>query len=98
MRATFRASILGLSAFCLAVTAPNLNPQQSVPPAPVIASIDASKQSPPISKYLYGMFIEHIGSLINHGLWSEMLDDRKFYFPIKSGDPHPPGQTRTPDF
>jgi len=30
------------------------------------------------------MFIEHLGNIINHGLWSEMLDDRKFYFPINS--------------
>ena len=30
------------------------------------------------------MFIEHIGSLIYRSLWSEMLDDRKFYFPITS--------------
>jgi alpha-N-arabinofuranosidase len=29
------------------------------------------------------MFIEHIGALIYRSLWSEMLDDRKFYFPIK---------------
>ena len=26
------------------------------------------------------MFIEHLGNLINHGLWSELLDDRKFYY------------------
>jgi len=30
------------------------------------------------------MFIEHIGTLIYRSLWSEMLDDRKFYFPISS--------------
>ncbi len=36
----------------------------------------------PISKYEYGMFIEHIGSLVYRTLWSEMLDDRKFYYPI----------------
>ena len=31
---------------------------------------------------LYGGFIEHIGNLINHSLWSEVLDDRKFYYGI----------------
>jgi alpha-N-arabinofuranosidase len=54
---------------------------------PVTATIDASKVGEPISKYAYGMFIEHIGNLINHSLWSELLDDRKFYFPIKSATP-----------
>ena len=33
------------------------------------------------------MFIEHIGTLIYRSLWSEMLDDRKFYFPIKPEEP-----------
>jgi alpha-N-arabinofuranosidase len=60
--------------------------------SPVLATIDASKVREPISKYDYGMFIEHIGSLINHGLWSEMLDDRKFYFPITSAESTEPAQ------
>jgi len=28
------------------------------------------------------MFIEHIGTTMYDPLWAEMLDDRKFYFPI----------------
>src|SRR5690625_7480919 len=36
----------------------------------------------PISPMIYGGFIEHIGNLINHSLWSETLDDRKFYFGV----------------
>ena len=47
-------------------------------------NIDASQTGGPVSKYEYGMFIEHIGTLIYRSLWSEMLDDRKFYFPINS--------------
>ena len=62
-------------------------PATSTPAPAVIATIDASKVGEPISKYEYGMFIEHIGSLVYRGLWSEMLDDRKFYFPIHSADP-----------
>jgi alpha-N-arabinofuranosidase len=50
------------------------------------ATIDASQTADPISPYLYGMFIEHLGTLLNHGLWSEMLDDRKFFFPVTSSD------------
>ncbi|MEW6234098.1 MAG: alpha-L-arabinofuranosidase C-terminal domain-containing protein [Candidatus Omnitrophota bacterium] len=45
-------------------------------------TIDASKTKEPISKYIYGQFIEHLGRCIYGGIWSEMLEDRKFYFPI----------------
>jgi alpha-N-arabinofuranosidase len=48
----------------------------------VSATIDASKTSAPISPYVYGQFVEHIGNIINSGLWAEMVDDRKFYGPI----------------
>lgn len=50
----------------------------------VTANVDITKTAPPLSKYEFGMFIEHIGPLIYRSLWSEMLDDRKFYFPITS--------------
>jgi len=33
----------------------------------VQARIDASKTGPPISKYLYGQFLEHIGGIVNNG-------------------------------
>ena len=36
------------------------------------------------------MFIEHIGALIYRSLWSEMLDDRKFYFAIKPEESQAP--------
>jgi hypothetical protein len=39
----------------------------------------ASKAGAPVSKYIYGQFLEHIGSIVNSGIWAEMLDDRKFY-------------------
>jgi alpha-N-arabinofuranosidase len=51
---------------------------------PIAVTIDASKTRAPISKYIYGQFIEHIGGIINNGIWAEMLDDRKFYYPITS--------------
>lgn len=63
-------------------------------PRAIVAKIDTAKVSEPISKYEYGMFIEHIGPLIYRSLWSEMLDDRKFYFPIVSKDPEPAGQAQ----
>jgi alpha-N-arabinofuranosidase len=45
-------------------------------------SIDAQKKSEPISPYIYGQFIEHLGRCIYGGIWAEMLDDRKFYYPV----------------
>jgi alpha-N-arabinofuranosidase len=59
---------------------------------PVTATIDASKTGPPIAPYVYGQFIEHIGNIIYSALWSEMLDDRKFYYPVApkpAGDSEP---------
>jgi len=61
----------------------------------IAVSIDASKAAAPISPYLYGQFIEHIGDLINRSLWAEMLDDRKFYYEINSKpSDRPPGRGR----
>jgi hypothetical protein len=49
---------------------------------PLTVVIDASHPGDPVSKYEYGMFIEPIGGLIALSLWAEMLDDRRFYYPI----------------
>ena len=54
-------------------------------------SIDTQQTSAPVSKYLYGQFIEHIASTMYSSLWAEMLDDRKFYFPITAKKPEPSG-------
>jgi alpha-N-arabinofuranosidase len=62
-------------------------------PQSVHATIDASKTGPPISKYIYGQFLEHIGGIVNNNIWAEMLDDRKFYYPITS---HPPAEPTGP--
>lgn len=46
------------------------------------ATIDVSKTGPAINPFIYGQFIEHLGRCIYGGIWAEMLEDRKFYFPI----------------
>lgn len=69
---------------CAAAAGQNAEPAV---PKRVVVNIDAHKTSEPTSKYEFGMFIEHIGPLIYRSLWSEMLDDRKFYFPISSAKP-----------
>src|SRR3954449_5259378 len=74
---------LGVTA---AVSAGQVQPST---PERIRVSIDAQKTAPPVSKYIYGGFIEHIGTLMYRGLWSEMIDDRKFYFSISSNDAPP---------
>jgi alpha-N-arabinofuranosidase len=43
-------------------------------------TIDANKTSEPISKYIYGQFIEQMGRCIYGGIWAEMIEDRKFFY------------------
>jgi len=50
--------------------------------AEVTVSIDAAQKGAPISKYIYGQFIEHLGRCIYGGIWAEMLEDRKFFHPV----------------
>ena len=49
---------------------------------PVVARIDAAKTGAPISPYVYGQFLEHAGHMVYGALWSELLDDRKFFYPV----------------
>lgn len=51
---------------------------------PVQVTIDATKTSAPISKYVYGQFVELAGGMVDTSIWSEMLNDRKFYYAITS--------------
>jgi alpha-N-arabinofuranosidase len=67
-----------LAAVVLAVA---LQPADAIGQQHAVA-IDAGKTGEPISKFVYGQFIEHLGRCIYGGIWAEMLEDRKFYFPI----------------
>src|SRR5580698_1825547 len=64
-------------------------PVFSQPPT-IHATIDASRTGTPISKYLYGQFLEHGGDIVNTGVWSEMLVDRKFFYPVAASAPTTP--------
>ncbi len=55
------------------------------------AMIDTGASLAPISKYIYGQFIEHLGRCIYQGIWAEMLEDRKFFYPV--GDKESPWKT-----
>ncbi len=54
-------------------------------PAPKIV-VDAGQTGEPISPFIYGQFIEHLGRCIYGGIWSEMLGDRKFFYAIGAGE------------
>jgi alpha-L-arabinofuranosidase len=56
--------------------------------ANISVKIDTQKTREPISEFIYGQFIEHLGRCFYGGLWAEMLQDRKFYYPI-TYDYHP---------
>ncbi len=56
----------------------------------VTATVDVSKTGAPISKNIYGQFLEHGGDIVNTGVWSEMLVDRKFFYPVSASAPVPP--------
>jgi len=48
----------------------------------VTVKLDLKDQGAEINPFIYGQFIEHLGRCIYGGIWAEMLEDRKFYFPI----------------
>ncbi|NLH42664.1 MAG: alpha-N-arabinofuranosidase [Planctomycetes bacterium] len=64
-----------------------VTPEPAAAATSINAVVDAGKTFAPVNPNLYGMFIEHIGSLVYSGVWAEMIDDRKFYDPITAGDP-----------
>ncbi len=47
-------------------------------------TVDPADRSAPISPFIYGQFIEHLGRCIYGGIWAEMLEDRKFFYPVTS--------------
>ena len=49
--------------------------------------IDITQTGESISPYIYGQFIEHLGRCIYGGIWAEMLEDRKFYYPVTGEAP-----------
>jgi alpha-N-arabinofuranosidase len=51
-----------------------------------VIHIDVAHQGHPISKYVYGQFIEHFGDCIDIGLWAEIMRDRKFFDAVGDGD------------
>ena len=74
---------LAAVAFCLMIAGARL--VKADPPAAPQITIDATKVREPMSKYIYGQFIEHLRRCIYGGIWAEMLEDRKFFYPVGEG-------------
>jgi alpha-N-arabinofuranosidase len=49
--------------------------------------VEAAATGPEINPWIYGQFIEHLGRCIYGGTWAEMLEDRKFYYPVTGAAP-----------
>ena len=77
---------------CLAVALAGAACAQTsgAPEKRIAVTVDAAKTAQPVSPYLYGQFIEHIGDTVNRSLWAEMIDDRKFYYSVDSKTAAPP--------
>jgi len=75
-----------LTGLCLlTIPAAGVRAQDAAPASATVEatiSIDAADKTEPISPYIYGQFIEHLGRCIYGGIWAEMLEDRKFYFSV----------------
>ena len=72
----------------------NAQAQSKTTVSAVQVVINAGKQSPPISKLVYGQFIELLFNYFEGGLWAEMIGDRKFFYPVNSGEKLLPVNTR----
>ena len=83
---------------CCARSARRSSPRPSSPGTlsaqTITATIDGTAKGAPISPLIYGMFVEHGGSLLEQGFRAELLDDRKFYFAIGQKAPTRPGPFR----
>lgn len=84
--------IAGLAGFTFILGCALAAAAQTTPPPPdhLVANVNVQRAGDPVSKYIFGSFIEHIGTTIYRSMWAELLDDRKFYFPISSKDPAKP--------
>lgn len=59
--------------------------------AQLTARIDLAEKKPVISDKLFGMFMENlgnedVGNLSDDCLWAELIDDRKFFYPINDSE------------
>lgn len=66
----------------------------STDPGNITAFVDVTQTGAPVNRYVYGMFTELLGNIFDHGLWAEMLSDRKFFYPVDTTSELNPVNTR----
>lgn len=64
-------------------------------PEIIEATIDISETGAPVHDYVYGMFTELLSNIFDHGLWAEMLSDRKFFYAVDTTSQWVPENTRS---
>ncbi len=77
----FNVAVKSLLAACIA-TLCIINMGCRQPKVDETIKVDIAATGEPISPYIYGQFIEHLGKCIYGGIWAEMLEDRKFFYPV----------------
>jgi len=87
-----RTGLLIVAGMCACLGPAKGQNRETAPSQAILANIDTRQAATPVSKYVFGMFIEHIGKTMYGPLWAEMLDDRKFYFAISSKPDEPQRQ------
>jgi alpha-N-arabinofuranosidase len=83
--------------FCVLFALLNFNVRAAPAPVNIAIELDLKSEGAPINPFIYGQFIEHLGRCIYGGIWAEMLEDRKFYFPI-TGDYAPYARLTETDY
>ena len=63
------------------------SPRPGAETVAVAITINPTPDQEPISEYVYGQFIEHLGRCIYGGIWAEMLEDRKFFYSVPAVRP-----------
>jgi len=79
---SLKLRVKSIFVFTLFIVFLSVNSCQQPPKADETIKVDIAATSDPINPYIYGQFIEHLGKCIYGGIWAEMLEDRKFYYPV----------------
>jgi alpha-N-arabinofuranosidase len=79
---SFKSGIKSMFALALFIVILTTNSCQQPPKVDETINVDIAATSEPINPFIYGQFIEHLGKCIYGGIWAEMLEDRKFYYPV----------------
>lgn len=87
LRLTRRAALLGTAALGVEASLPQ---SASAAASTIATHIHAADVGVPLSPFLYGGFLEHLRGVITDCFWSELLADRKFYYPVSAEPPAPP--------